>query len=163
MNKDLISKQKKFQINSKGTIGLKKRKPRQVLDLESATNGLEKLNGIWKLAVTRPTYTRLQNAYSRSMINGIGSRKDNYRLDVGESSNVGIVADKILYSRIDELTNDYDSLEGVYDKLTTIEVQMGNYWWENQNNTSGQTEELKEIVKEVDEQIAILKSLTRGF
>ena len=47
-SKDIVSHQKKFGISTKGTVGLNRQKPKEVIVFDKAINDLEKLNKFFK-------------------------------------------------------------------------------------------------------------------
>ena len=168
VSKEQISHQKKFGISSKGTLGLNKRKPKEVIVFDKAIDDLEKLNQLFKNSVASSDPKKVEDAYDHSMLGGAGGyTSDGTGEDMrDDSSHISEIAMQINFSRVANLSsdeNDIYKVNKIVDELVRIGSEMGNFAWDNQHDTPALKEELKEHVSEIDKIILNARQLTKGY
>ena len=171
-SKDIVSHQKKFGISTKGTVGLNRQKPKEVIMFNKAINDLEKLNQLFKNSVASSDPEKVEDAYDHSMLGGAGGIDQDWidendkHGEFAEMSHMGIIGDEINFSRVENLSsdeNDRYKVNRIVDELSRIGSEMGNFAWDNQHDTPALKEELKEHISEIDKIILNARQLTKGY
>tara|TARA_R110002110_G_scaffold2258_3_gene10252 strand:+ start:1588 stop:2145 length:558 start_codon:yes stop_codon:yes gene_type:complete len=164
VSKEQIAHQKKFGISSKGTLGLNKHKPKEVLQFDEAVNELQDLVNLYKKAIITDKFKTYERVYSHSMLEGTGGVKENDYRDA--ESHMGIIASliRIYGGELDHVGVKQKPWETWHlaDDIEKISAEMGNDWWDDQSGNDAK-KNLEHDVKRLEEILTKLKSLTDGF
>jgi len=166
-------KKTNFGISPQGTIGLKTRKPKEVLKFNKQTKELERIHNEIEKAIKSNDWEELNKAFEFSMTQYYqnGEEPDDYDIpdknDKLPLSKLGWVAENILDTDVWSITKDngFDQHEvfGNINSIRSVESQLGNFWYDHQADEEAQKEELIEQNEVIQRTIDYMKEITEGF